>query len=60
MYLPNTPAIQGQDMAKNEHTSKKAGTAASKVLRDKRTGKDSKTAAASALTQRPDKKRPRR
>ena len=44
-------------MAKNERTSKKAGTAASKVMRDKRTGKDSKTAAASALSQRPDKKR---
>ena len=37
----------------NETTSKKAGTAASKVLRDGRTGKDSKTAAGSALTQRP-------
>lgn len=42
-------------MAKNEKTSKRAGTAASKVLRDGRTSKDSKTAAASALSQRPDK-----
>jgi hypothetical protein len=33
-------------------TSKKAATAASKVLRDNRTGKASKTAAASALSQR--------
>ena len=41
-------------MAKNEHTSEKAGTAASNVLRDGRTGKDSKTAAGSALSQRPD------
>lgn len=41
-------------MAKNEKTGKKAGTAASKVLKDGRTSKDSKTAAASALTQRPD------
>lgn len=43
-------------MAKNEQTGKKAGTAASKVLKDGRTGKDSKTAAGSALSQRPDKK----
>jgi hypothetical protein len=42
-------------MAQNEHTGAKAGKAASKVLRDDRTGKDSKTAAASALSQRPDK-----
>lgn len=42
-------------MAKNETTSPKAGKAASKVLKDGRTGKDSKTAAGSALTQRPDK-----
>lgn len=40
-----------------ETTSKKAGTAASKVLRDGRTGKASKTAAGSALTQRPNKKK---
>ncbi len=43
-------------MAKNETTSKKAGTAASKVLRSGSTGKNSKTAAGSALTQRPNKK----
>lgn len=42
---------------KGEVTGKKAGTAASKVMRDGRTGKDSKTAAASALTQRPPKKK---
>ncbi len=42
-------------MAKNEKTGTKAGTAASKVLKDGRTGKDSKTAAGSALSQRPDK-----
>lgn len=42
-------------MAKNEQTGKKAGTAASKTLRDDRTAKDSKTAAGSALSQRPDK-----
>jgi hypothetical protein len=44
-------------MAKNEHTSEKAGKAASNVLKDGRTGEDSKTAAGSALTQRPDKKK---
>jgi hypothetical protein len=44
-------------MAKNEKTGKKAGASASKVLRDDRTGKDSKRAAGSALTQRPDKKK---
>jgi hypothetical protein len=43
-------------MAKGEQTSEKAGKAASKVLRDDRTGKNSKTAAGSALTQRPGKK----
>ena len=40
----------------NEQTGKEAGKSASKVLRDDRTGKDSKSAAGSALTQRPDKK----
>lgn len=42
-------------MAKNEETGANAGKAASKVLKDGRTGKDSKTAAGSALSQRPDK-----
>lgn len=36
-------------------TSKKAATIASKVLRDGRTSKDSKTAAGSALSQREKK-----
>lgn len=44
-------------MASNsKQTSKRAATAASKVLRDGRTGKASKTAAGSALAQRPSKK----
>jgi len=43
-------------MANNEKTGAKAGKAASKALKDGRTGKASKTAAASALAQRPDKK----
>ncbi|WP_199722592.1 hypothetical protein [Parabacteroides sp. AF17-3] len=37
-------------------TSSKAATAASKVLRDGRTSKASKTAAGSALSQKPPKK----
>jgi len=44
-------------MAKNEKTSKKAGTAASKVLRNPKSTKAAKSAAGSALTQRPDKKK---
>ena len=43
-------------MAKNRRTSKSAATAASKVLRDGRTGKASKTAAGSALSQRAPKR----
>ena len=42
-------------MAKDEKTSPKAATAASKVLRSGATGKDSKTAAGSALSQAPNK-----
>ncbi|CAA7195560.1 hypothetical protein [Chryseobacterium potabilaquae] len=42
---------------KNEQTSKKAGTTASKILKDKRSSKNAKTAARSALTQRPDGKK---
>ena len=38
-------------------TSKRAASAVSKVLRDKRTGKTSKTAAGSALSQRDKPKR---
>lgn len=39
-----------------EVTSKKAASVASKVLRDTKSSKAAKTAAASALTQRPNKK----
>lgn len=42
---------------KNEVTGKKAGQAASKVLRDPRSSGPAKTAAGSALTQRPGKKK---
>ncbi len=45
-------------MAKNERTSKKVATIASKALRgEKVTKKEIKTIAASVLTQRPDKKK---
>ena len=42
-------------MAGSRKTSPKAGKAASRVLRDGRTSKDSKTAAGSALSQRAPK-----
>lgn len=42
-------------MATNRRTSPKAASAASKVLRDGRTSKASKTAAGSALSQRAPK-----
>jgi hypothetical protein len=40
-----------------EVTSKKAASAAGKVLRDPKSSKAAKTAAASALTQRPNQKK---
>lgn len=44
-------------MARNsKQTSKRAASAASKVLRDGRTSKASKTAAGSALSQTPSRK----
>ncbi len=44
-------------MARNERTSRRVGSMASKILRDKRSSKTSKSVAASALTQRPDRKK---
>ena len=44
-------------MAKNEKTGPKAAKAASDVLRNKNSTAEQKRAAASALTQAPDKKR---
>lgn len=41
--------------ANKEVTSKRAASAASKVLRDPKSSKAAKTAAGSALTQRPNK-----
>lgn len=43
-------------MKNSKQTSKRAASAASKVLRDGRTSKASKTAAGSALSQTPGKK----
>jgi len=40
----------------NEVTGKKAATAAARVLRDPKSSKAAKSAAASALTQRPNRK----
>ena len=42
--------------SKGEMTSRKAATAASQVLRDPKSSAAAKSAAASALTQRPNKK----
>jgi hypothetical protein len=44
-------------MAKNEKTSKKAASAAGKVLQNPKSTKAAKSAAGSALTQRPNKKK---
>ena len=44
-------------MGRNEKTSRKVGSIASKLLRSKGTPKRVKSVAASALTQRPDKKK---
>ena len=41
----------------SEVTSKKAASAASKVLRDPKSSKAAKSAAGSALTQRPDRRK---
>ncbi len=41
----------------NEQTSKKAASAAAKVLRNPNSSKAAKSAAGSALTQRPNKKK---
>jgi len=47
-------------MAKQRRTSKRAASAASKVLRSKRAGKNCKVAAGSALSQRAPKKKKRK
>ena len=45
------------DKGNSEVTSKKVASAASKVLRDPKASPAAKSAAASALTQRPNKKK---
>lgn len=50
-------AAKRTNMAKSEVTSKKAASAAGKVLSNPKSSKAAKTAAASALTQRPNKKK---
>lgn len=47
-------------MAKNEKTSKRVASKASKQLRSKSSTKAQKSVAASALTQAPDKKKPKK
>ena len=47
-------------MARNEKTGKKAGQTASRVLRGKGKKGDAKSAAGSALTQRPNRKKGRK
>lgn len=44
-------------MAKNEQTGKRVASLASRVLRDPRATKAEKSAAGSALTQTPDRKK---
>ncbi len=44
-------------MARNEKTSKRVASKASKILRSKKASKDAKSVAGSALTQAPDRKR---
>jgi hypothetical protein len=48
---------EDNEMPKNEKSSKRLGTLASKVLRSKKSSKDSKSLAGSVLTQRPDRKK---
>jgi hypothetical protein len=49
--------IQTENRMAGKTTSSKAASSASKVLRDGRTGRDSKSAAGSALSQRESKKK---
>lgn len=46
---------KGGKGGRNEKTGDKAGSAAGRVLSDPKASKDAKSAAGSALTQRPDK-----
>ena len=55
LLLPESSGFRRSTVAKNEKTGKSAGTSASKVMQGKGSAADKKSAAASALTQRPDK-----
>lgn len=55
--IPPYRAKEAKIVAKSRKTSAKAAKAASKVLRDRRTGKASRTAAGSALSQRAPKRK---
>jgi hypothetical protein len=56
-YEPAEKEFRKMARKNSEVTGKKAASAASKVLRDPKSSKAAKTAAASALTQRPNKKK---
>jgi hypothetical protein len=56
-HLSVVSGVREEQMANNEKTGKKAGTAASNVLKKGSSSKDDKTSAGSALSQRPDKKK---
>lgn len=56
-YPSPRPSLLEDTMAAKNKTSAKAAKAASKVLRDGRTSKASKTAAGSALSQTPAKRK---
>jgi len=49
--------VAKKKLAKNEKTSKRVGKIASQQLRSKSTSKKTKSTVASALTQRPDRKK---
>lgn len=55
LWTPESSGCRRTNVAKNEKTGKAAGTSASKTLRGTGTPTDAKRAAASALSQRPDK-----
>lgn len=49
--------MKNSKQSNNEVTSKKAASAAGRALRDPKSSKAAKTAAGSALTQRPNRKK---
>jgi hypothetical protein len=57
LNLKNLPIFEGNEMAKDEKTSKGVASKASEQLKDKKSTPDQKSVAGSALTQAPDKKK---